>query len=101
MAFVYYLDEDGVASALKLDGTDLNGSILKVRRAEVQQNKTERFERDRHERERTDQLTVFVAGLAFDMDMEVLKKDFGECGEVQAVRMLRKPDGAFKGTAFV
>mmetsp|Transcript_50583 Transcript_50583/g.142512 ORF Transcript_50583/g.142512 Transcript_50583/m.142512 type:complete len:207 (+) Transcript_50583:383-1003(+) len=35
------------------------------------------------------------------MAEETLRSDFGECGKVEAVRMLKNADGSFKGTAFV
>ncbi|CAE8650576.1 unnamed protein product [Polarella glacialis] len=100
MAFVYYASEDEVNSALELDGTDFDGSTIKVRRA-APQNKQLRHAMDKAERERTDQVTVFITGLPLDMNLDLLKTDFSECGEIQAVRTLTNKDGSFKGTAFL
>merc|ERR1711920_68822 len=46
-------------------------------------------------------LTVCVRGLAWSLTEEVLRKDFAECGEIVALRMLLNEEGKPKGTAFI
>ncbi len=45
--------------------------------------------------------TVFVGGLRFDTDESTLKKDFGECGEIEALRIPKDEEGKPKGMAFI
>lgn len=44
---------------------------------------------------------VYLCGLPFTTDETVLRKDFEECGEIASLNMLRKPDGACRGVAFI
>merc|ERR1711920_795675 len=50
---------------------------------------------------RDDSLTVFVGGLPFSADEETLKKDFGECGEIDRFNMPMNDEGRPKGIAFI
>eukprot|EP00933_Yihiella_yeosuensis_P083572 TRINITY_DN9780_c1_g1_i1.p1 TRINITY_DN9780_c1_g1~~TRINITY_DN9780_c1_g1_i1.p1 ORF type:complete len:469 (-),score=137.41 TRINITY_DN9780_c1_g1_i1:59-1465(-) len=99
-AFVYFETESGVEAAMKLDGSEFHGRELQVKRA-VAGTKNKKLETRSAERAEKDRLTVFLAGLDFGLDEEKISKDFSECGEVETVRMLRRDDGTFKGTAFV
>merc|ERR1711907_821345 len=47
------------------------------------------------------ELTVFVGGLAWSVDEELLKKDFTECGEIVNIRMPKNDEGQSKGIAFI
>lgn len=47
-------------------------------------------------------LTVFVGGVPWECGEDVLRKDFGECGEVTSVKVLTHADsGLSKGVAFI
>jgi len=45
--------------------------------------------------------TVFVGGIPWAVEEELLRKDFTECGEVAAVNLLRKENGLSRGIAFI
>eukprot|EP00928_Gymnodinium_smaydae_P066382 TRINITY_DN493_c1_g1_i1.p1 TRINITY_DN493_c1_g1~~TRINITY_DN493_c1_g1_i1.p1 ORF type:complete len:487 (+),score=106.95 TRINITY_DN493_c1_g1_i1:91-1461(+) len=96
IAFIYYATDEGVEKALEYDGTEYHGRTIRVKRAKKQdkENRTTKTRTD-------DDLTVCIAGLSYDTKEDQLTKDFGECGSIDAVRMLRTPDGKFKGIAFV
>merc|ERR1711991_503027 len=51
--------------------------------------------------ERDNTNTVMVRGLPFATQEDVLKKDFGECGEMESCRMLLNDEGQCKGIAFI
>jgi len=110
-AYVYYKTEAGVEKALEYDGTEYSGRTLKVKRAE-RQNKEGQDSRGADSKgdkskviaiskARDDETTVFVGGLSYDTEQETLTKDFGECGEIKTIRMLKNDEGAFKGIAFI
>ncbi|CAK0808826.1 unnamed protein product, partial [Prorocentrum cordatum] len=46
-------------------------------------------------------LRVFVAGIPWKIDEEVLKRDFEECGAVEDIFLLRDHEGNSKGRAFI
>merc|ERR1719223_1883960 len=48
-----------------------------------------------------DELTVFVGGLSFSLDENTVRKDFTDCGEIEALRMPTNEDGKIKGFAFI
>jgi len=48
-----------------------------------------------------DELTVFVGGLSFGLDEATVRKDFTDCGEIEALRMPTNEDGKIKGFAFI
>lgn len=103
IAFIYYKTKDAMEQALKMDGCSFHGRTIKVRRAVPQKRKggSEIEDNTTLERQLKDKLTVFVGGLSFDTDMEVLKRDFEECGEIDSIRTLKDDHGGFKGTAFI
>merc|ERR1711865_408588 len=102
---IYYKTEEALLKALEFDGTDYEGRTIKVKRAE-QQNKDGKGKgkdgkggkgkdgkgKDGKGKDggksRNDQTTVFVGGLSYDTEYETLEKDFKECGEIDAVRMV-------------
>mmetsp|Transcript_27620 Transcript_27620/g.79339 ORF Transcript_27620/g.79339 Transcript_27620/m.79339 type:complete len:313 (+) Transcript_27620:100-1038(+) len=51
--------------------------------------------------EGTQDLVVFVGGLPFSTEEEQLKKDFLECGEIEAMRMPKNDEGQSRGIAFI
>merc|ERR1740130_1604964 len=48
-----------------------------------------------------DENTVFVRGLPFAATEETLNKDFGECGEIDTLRMPLNEEGSCKGFCFI
>lgn len=87
-AFVSFADEDAVTAALALDGCDLEEQTLVIKRAAAPLEEP--------------CLRVFVGGLPYDADQKTLRKDFAECGEIEAFRMLKHAEsGDFKGMFFV
>lgn len=113
-AFIYYTADDAVVKALELEGVDFEGRPLKVRRAERQNKGAKGKGKDDKgkgkgkddkgkgkDKPRNDQTTIFLGGLAYDIDSDTIKRDFEECGEIEAVRMVKNSEGGFKGVAFV
>lgn len=109
-AYIYFKSEAGVLAALEYHGTEYEGRTIKVMRAVRQRDPNSKgkgkhakgkADAPRESRARNDQTTVFVGGLESDMKKETLQKDFGECGEIDAIRMVMTPEGAFKGIAFI
>lgn len=97
VAFIYYATEKAMKKALALDGQNYHGKNIKVKHAKPQN----REKKQEDEGKTNDALTVFVGNLPFEIEEDDLRKSFGECGEVEAIRMLRGPNGNFKGIAFV
>jgi len=44
---------------------------------------------------------VFVANIAFNSTEEKIKEFFADCGDIKEVKMINKPEGGFRGVAFV
>jgi len=125
-AFIYYKAEEGVLKALEYDKVEYHGRLLKVRRA-VQQNGAKEGDKGKGKGKskgdekgntkgkskggevvegasaprKNDQTTVFVGGLPYDVSQDTLWRDFEECGKLDAVRMVKNAEGAFKGIAFI
>jgi len=51
--------------------------------------------------ERSNENTVFIRGLSFDVEEDTFRKDFEECGEIQRCTLPKGEDGRPKGIAFV
>ena len=48
-----------------------------------------------------DQTEIYVGGLSYTATEEDVKQLFSACGEIEAIKFLRKHDGAFRGAGFV
>mmetsp|Transcript_60164 Transcript_60164/g.143408 ORF Transcript_60164/g.143408 Transcript_60164/m.143408 type:complete len:249 (+) Transcript_60164:34-780(+) len=93
-AFVTFQKKGAVERALALDGGELCGSIISVRQAEQPVEPTKKEEAPCQR--------VYVGHIPLEATEKVLRKDFGECGRIENLRMLFKPGTKeFKGTAFI
>jgi len=117
VAFIEYMDKASCDSALKFDGTDYGGRTLKVRmtgdtagkdgqgKGEGTDKETQHSQpkgKGKGKRARGNkQFQVFVGGLPFATEEEVLRSDFGECGEVVSLTMPLNDEGGSKGIAFI
>lgn len=44
---------------------------------------------------------VYIGKLPYSCTEDELREFFAECGDIKNVKMLTKPDGGFKGIAFI
>jgi len=73
---------------------------------EIEERRQKRKERKKKEREaklktRTDDETVFVAGIPFDCEEDWLRQLFCVCGEIDTVKMLLNKEGKHRGLAYI
>jgi len=115
IAFITYETKDGVSAAMKFDGDDYAGRTLKVNLAGQKPEKGKgdkgkgKGDKGKGKENKgggkgdkgNDELTVFVRGLPWSTDEETLKKDFGECGEIERLSLPLNEEGQPKGIAFV
>merc|ERR1719265_1915946 len=96
--------------ALKFDGEDYGGRWLKVNKAgdkgagkgkDGKGKDSKGKGKGKDGGKGNNELTAFVGGLAWSVDEEMLKKDFGECGEIVKIRMPLNDEGKSKGIAFI
>ncbi|CAK0874143.1 unnamed protein product [Prorocentrum cordatum] len=86
-AFVSYGDEDSASSALQLDGGDYKGHTLHVATAEPPK--------------KAPSLRVYVGNVPWEADEKTLRKDFGECGEISKLKMIKDGKRSFKGSLWI
>jgi len=112
IAFITFATQEGLDAALKYDGDDYGGRMLKVNKAgEKGKGKDKgkgkgdkgkgKGDKGKGKGERSNENTVCVRGLPFETTDEAFKKDFEECGEVERCNLLKNEDGRAKGIAFV
>lgn len=106
MAFIYFEDDEGVAAALMLSGSQFQGRKIKVRSATRTQENKQQYavvskSKGTKKRGKDEDTTVFVGGLSYDTEEQVVKSHFSECGEIKSVRMVRNSERMFKGIAFI
>ncbi|XP_051967119.1 RNA-binding protein 34 isoform X2 [Xyrauchen texanus] len=89
-AYVVFKEEDGAASALKLNGQEIqNGFHIRVDRVSQQ---------TAHDHKRS----IFVGNLPYDIMELPLRQHFEECGNVEAVRLVRdRESGMGKGFGYI
>jgi len=86
--FISFKKDRSLQAALKLDGTDLNGVKISVNKAATPIKPPD--------------LKVYVGGLPWKATEEVLRKDFGECGEISKFQFLKDFETKkFKGAVFI
>eukprot|EP00446_Apocalathium_sp_SHHI-4_P040595 CAMPEP_0177328954 /NCGR_PEP_ID=MMETSP0368-20130122/19712_1 /TAXON_ID=447022 ORGANISM="Scrippsiella hangoei-like, Strain SHHI-4" /NCGR_SAMPLE_ID=MMETSP0368 /ASSEMBLY_ACC=CAM_ASM_000363 /LENGTH=411 /DNA_ID=CAMNT_0018789143 /DNA_START=20 /DNA_END=1253 /DNA_ORIENTATION=+ len=91
-AFVTFEDQKTCKKALNEDGIMFHGKELSVKTAAPPLPKGPKGPN----------LQVYLGGLPFIAEAKILKKDFGECGEMSKFRMLMNDKtGKFRGVAFV
>lgn len=76
-AFVTFADIHGMRSGLKLDGEDFGGRWMKIRAAEKKEAPTKP----------EGCKSVFIGNLSFDVDEEMVREFFGDCGEIVSCRL--------------
>jgi len=127
IAFITFGSTAGIRKALKLNGKNYEGNTLRVsvdqkagqpkkERVSVDQKaeqpKKEKGSVDQKEDQVTSDkgtskgkgdsaLRVFVAGLPFQATEAILRKDFGECGEIESFAMPMNEEGRPRGIAFI
>ncbi|XP_051531152.1 RNA-binding protein 34 [Myxocyprinus asiaticus] len=89
-AYVVFKEEDGAASALKLNGQEIQGGFhIRVDRVSRQ---------TAHDHKRS----IFVGNLPYDIMELPLRQHFEECGNVEAVRLVRdRESGMGKGFGYI
>lgn len=98
IAFIKYKTSEGVAAAMKFNGTTYGGRPLQIRLSSVKSTKGQgkgAFV------ERKDELTAFVTGLAFTTTQDSMRAKFGECGKIDRLMLPSDEFGVSKGVAFV
>lgn len=100
IAFITFDSKEAANEALKLDGTEYGSRMLSVKLADKGKGKG-KDGKGKGKGSENKQLEIFVAGLPFETEEAVLRKDFAECGEIVSLNMLKKPDGSCRGVAFI
>lgn len=98
VAFVTFASQEAVDAALALDGCELAGKVINVKKALPVSSKLE------ENKPVGTALQVCVGSLPGEADEETLRKDFEECGKIEKFRMLFDRSSGkprFKGTAFI
>ncbi|XP_053324682.1 RNA-binding protein 34 [Spea bombifrons] len=89
-AYVVFKEEDSAARALKKNGAEV-GSGVHIRVDLASKSKS-------HDNKRS----VFVGNLSYEIHEEAMREHFSECGNVEAVRVIRdKATGIGKGFGYV
>lgn len=110
IAFITFSSEKGVRKAIKFNGEDYEGRALRVS-ADQRAKKEDTVKSDREDTVKSDKgtskgkgnsaLRVFLAGLPFKATESILRKDFGECGEIESFTMPLNEEGRPRGIAFI
>ncbi|XP_043914576.1 RNA-binding protein 34 [Protopterus annectens] len=89
-AYIVFKEESDAVKALQRNGMEItNGFHIRVDLASKDSS---------HDQKRS----IFVGNLPYDMEEEVLWKHFSECGQVEAVRLIRdRSTGLGKGFGYV
>ncbi|TRY83873.1 hypothetical protein DNTS_030098, partial [Danionella cerebrum] len=89
-AYIVFKEEESAGSALKLNGEEIQtGFYIRVDR--VSQN-------DKHDHKRS----IFVGNLPYDIQELPLRDHFEQCGNIEAVRLVRDRDsGMGKGFGYI
>merc|ERR1712176_789757 len=103
IAFIEYKNQEGVDKATAFNEQEYAGRTIYVSKAgEGPRGKDGDKGKGKGEKgsKGNNDLTVFVRGLAWSLTEEIMRKDFGECGEVVSLRMPMNEEGKPKGIAF-
>ncbi|XP_007246185.3 RNA-binding protein 34 [Astyanax mexicanus] len=88
-AYVVFKDEEGAANALQRNGMEVEKDIY---------IRVDRVAKNTHPHKRS----IFVGNLPYDISELPLRQHFKECGEVEAVRLIRdRNSGMGKGFGYV
>merc|ERR1712048_112630 len=106
IAFITFKSKAGVDAALKYDGDDYGGRTLKVNLAgqggKGKDGKAKGKGKDGKGKSKGNaENEVFVGGLSFECTEDALKDKFGECGEIESLRMPLNEEGKARGIAFI
>ncbi|XP_076001610.1 RNA-binding protein 34 [Genypterus blacodes] len=89
-AYIVFKDEEAVSKALERNGTEIENAF------HIRVDGVSRSSAHDHKR------SVFVGNLSFEISERALRQHFDECGEVEAVRLVRdKNSGMGKGFGYV
>lgn len=89
-AYVVFKDEEGAVNALQRNGMEVEKDIF-IRVDQVAKNNSHPHKR-----------SIFVGNLPYDISELPLRQHFTECGEVEAVRLIRdRNSGMGKGFGYV
>jgi len=112
IAFVKYEAKAGCDAALKFDNTDYGGRTINVAMA-GEGNKGKGKDGKGKDGKGKDgkgkdggkghdnENTVFVRGLPWSTTEDVLRKDFGECGDIESLRLPLNEEGQPRGISFI
>lgn len=99
IAFITFKTNEAVTEALKKHGLDYGGRTLSVKRADkAKKGKGKGGSSNLHV---SNAFEVWICGLPFETEKDILRKDFAACGEIESFNMLVKPDGTCRGVAFI
>eukprot|EP00928_Gymnodinium_smaydae_P004172 TRINITY_DN11447_c1_g1_i1.p1 TRINITY_DN11447_c1_g1~~TRINITY_DN11447_c1_g1_i1.p1 ORF type:complete len:487 (+),score=126.71 TRINITY_DN11447_c1_g1_i1:56-1516(+) len=102
IAFITYATKAGFQAALDRDGMEYGGRTIHTSVAGAEEAlPKDGKSKGKGKGERDNENTVFVRGLPFATTEEMLRKDFGECGEVVSCKMPLNEEGACRGIAFI
>mmetsp|Transcript_32460 Transcript_32460/g.95052 ORF Transcript_32460/g.95052 Transcript_32460/m.95052 type:complete len:278 (+) Transcript_32460:73-906(+) len=88
-AFVIFREADGLSAALQLDGIERKGQAIAVSKAAAPPPPAAN-------------LQILAGGLPFKINQDVVRRDFGECGKIAKLHMVRdKQTGKFTGAVFI
>ncbi|GIY06558.1 RNA-binding protein 34 [Caerostris extrusa] len=92
IGFVVFKEEKDAANAETMNGTLISDHHIVVNRASAAGNKKQYDEKR----------SIFIGNLPFDVDDDAVWSAFAECGEIEAVRIIRDRDsGVGKGFGYV
>jgi len=107
IAFITFASKEGAKKAIRLDGQDYGGRTLRVNLAgekrpeKVKEAKEGNGDEAKSNGKGNRAFQVFVGGLPFQATEAILRKDFGECGEIRSFDMPLNEAGKPKGFMFV
>lgn len=105
MAFIKFRDDEACCKALGLNATDFGGRKIIVNRAGPDNSAPKESPGASEDKGVTEhnkkKFELFIGGLPFETTEAILRRDFSECGEIVALRMVKNDEGQCKGVAFV
>jgi len=101
IAFITFADVASAEKALKFDGDDYGGRMLKVARADTRQGKGAGKAQSKGNKSAGSELEVFVKNLSSHTDEESLREHFAPCGTMTEFSLPLRFGGKCKGFAFL
>merc|ERR1711971_1073276 len=102
IAFIEFADAAAVEKALAFNGTEYGGRWIKVNKSNEKPSKDSAKGKGKDGKSKgNSEFEVFVGGVPESATEESLKKAFGECGEIDRLRLPLNEEGKPKGIAFI